>query len=48
MAPIKDAKDSPMSIKLTDTQFVILSAAAQREDRCLVALSTLKGAAAHW
>ena len=35
-----------MSIKLTDTQLVILSAAAQREDRCLVAQSTLKGAAA--
>jgi hypothetical protein len=31
--PMKDAKDSPMSIKLTDTQLVILSAAAQREDR---------------
>ena len=24
-----------MSIKLTDTQLIILSAAAQREDRCL-------------
>lgn len=35
-----------MSIKLTDTQLVMLSAAAQREDRCLVAQSTLKGAAA--
>jgi hypothetical protein len=36
-----------MSIKLTDTQLVLLSAAAQREDRCLVASRTLKGAAAH-
>jgi hypothetical protein len=35
-----------MSIKLTDTQLVMLSAAAQREDRCLVALETLKGRAA--
>src|SRR5271165_695225 len=35
-----------MSIKFTDTQLVLLSAAAQREDRCLVALPTLKGGAA--
>jgi len=35
-----------MFIKLTDTQLVILSAAAQREDRCLVAAPTLKGGAA--
>ena len=35
-----------MFIKLTDTQLVILSAAAQREDRCLVATPTLKGGAA--
>jgi hypothetical protein len=35
-----------MSIKLTDTQLVMLSAAAQREDRCLVAPPALKGAAA--
>ena len=35
-----------MSIKLTDTQLVLLCAAAQREDRCLVALPTLKGGAA--
>ena len=34
-----------MSIKLTDTQLVILSAAAQRKDRCLVAPPTLKGGA---
>jgi hypothetical protein len=34
-----------MSIKLTDTQLVILSAAAPREDRCLVAPERLKGAA---
>jgi hypothetical protein len=31
-----------MSIKFTDTQLVLLSAAAQREDRCLVASPTLK------
>jgi hypothetical protein len=35
-----------MSIKLTDTQLIILSAAAQREDRCLVASPKLKGGAA--
>ena len=35
-----------MSIKLTDTQLVTLSAAAQREDRCVAALPNLKGAAA--
>ena len=36
-----------MSIKFTDTQLVLMSAAAQREDRCLVASPTLKGGAAH-
>jgi hypothetical protein len=35
-----------MSTKLTDTQLVMLSAAAQREDRCLLAPETLKGGAA--
>jgi Protein of unknown function (DUF3489) len=35
-----------MSIKLTDTQLVLLSAAAQRRDLFLVAPPTLKGAAA--
>ena len=35
-----------MSIKLTDTQLVMLSAAAQRDDRCLVPVPKLKGAAA--
>ena len=35
-----------MSIKLTDTQLVMLSAAARREDRCLVAPKSLKGGAA--
>jgi hypothetical protein len=34
-----------MSIKLTDAQVVILSAAAQRKDRCLSAPATIKGAA---
>jgi len=32
--------------KLTDTQLMILSAASQREDRCLVAPKNLKGGAA--
>jgi DNA-binding MarR family transcriptional regulator len=35
-----------MSIKLSDTQLLMLSAAAQREDRCLVAPKSLKGGAA--
>ena len=35
-----------MSIKLTDTQLVLLSAAARREDLCLVAPPTLKGGTA--
>jgi hypothetical protein len=35
-----------MSIKLTDTQLVMLSAAAQRDDRSLVPAPKLKGAAA--
>jgi hypothetical protein len=36
-----------MSIKLSDTQLVMLSAAAQRDDRCLTLPEKLKGAAAH-
>jgi len=32
-----------MSIRLTDTQQVILSVAAQREDRCLIPPKNLKG-----
>ena len=35
-----------MSIKFTDTQLVMLSAAAQREDRCIAPPPSLKGAAA--
>jgi hypothetical protein len=35
-----------MFIQLTDMQLAMLSAAAQREDRCLVAPPTLKGGAA--
>jgi Protein of unknown function (DUF3489) len=35
-----------MSIKLTDTQLVLLRAAAQRKDLCLIAPPTLKGATA--
>ncbi|HYA81189.1 MAG TPA: DUF3489 domain-containing protein, partial [Methylocystis sp.] len=42
---INDRKGSPMSIKLTDTQLVMLSAAAQRDDHCLVAPAHLKGTA---
>lgn len=36
-----------MSIKLSDTQLVVLSLAAQRDDRCLTLPEKLKGAAAH-
>ena len=35
-----------MSIELTDTQLLTLSAAAQRQDRCIAAPPKLKGAAA--
>ena len=35
-----------MSIKLTETQIAMLGAAAQREDRCLIAHPSLKGGAA--
>jgi hypothetical protein len=34
-----------MSVKLTDAQLVMMSAAAQRKDRCLSALTTIRGAA---
>ena len=34
-----------MSVKLTDAQLVMMSAAAQRDDRCLAAPDTMKGAA---
>jgi hypothetical protein len=33
-----------MSVKLTDTQLVMLSAAAEREDLCLRAPDKMKGA----
>ena len=36
-----------MSIKLSDTQLVMLSAAAQRDDRSLTPPEKLKGVAAH-
>jgi hypothetical protein len=36
-----------MSIKLSDTQLVMLSAAAQRDDRSLTLPESLKGGAAH-
>jgi hypothetical protein len=35
-----------MSVKLTDTQLLMLSAAAQRDDRCIAAPPSLKGTAA--
>jgi len=34
-----------MSVKLTDAQLVMMSAATQRKDRCLSAPATIKGAA---
>ena len=34
-----------MSLQLTDAQLVMMSAAAQRNDRCLSAPATIKGAA---
>jgi hypothetical protein len=46
LAELPETKGQTMSIKLTDTQLVMLSAAAQREDRCIEAPSSLKGAVA--
>ena len=43
---LPETKGKIMSIKLTDTQLLMLSAAAQREDRCIAAPPKLKGAAA--
>jgi hypothetical protein len=40
-----ERKGWTMSVKLTDAQLVMMSAAAQREDRCLAAPETMKGAA---
>ena len=40
-----DRKGWIMSVKLTDVQLVMMSAAAQRKDRCLSAPATIKGAA---
>jgi hypothetical protein len=46
VGPVKDAKGLFMSIKLTDTQLMMLSFAAQRTDRYLVAAPNMKVAAA--
>ena len=46
LGPFHDTKGHPMSIKLTNTQLVLLSAAAIRDDRCIVLPSNLKGGAA--
>ena len=46
MAELPETKGQTMSIKLTDTQLVMLSAAAQRDDRCIVPPPSLKSAAA--
>ena len=46
LAELPETKGHTMSIKFTDTQLVMLSAAAQRDDRCIVAPPRLKGAAA--
>src|SRR6202789_927047 len=40
-----DRKGWIMSVKLTDAQLVMMSAAAQRKDRCLSAAATIRGAA---
>ena len=39
-----DRKGWIMSVRLTDAQLVMMSAAAQRKDRCLSAPATIKGA----
>lgn len=45
MAELPETKGQTMSIQLTDTQLVMLSAAAQRQNRCIVAPPNLKGVA---
>jgi hypothetical protein len=40
--PINDAKGPSMSIRVTDTQFFMLRAAAQRDDHCLAAPAQVK------
>jgi hypothetical protein len=40
-----ERKGWTMSVKLTDGQLEMMSAAAQREDRCLTAPETMNGAA---
>ena len=42
----QETKGLPMFLKLTDTQLMMLSAAAQRNDHCLVAAPNVKAAAA--
>jgi hypothetical protein len=42
----KDPKSARPALKLSDTQLVLLSAAAQRDDHCLSATQKLKGGAA--
>ena len=43
---LPETKGQIMSTKLTDTQLLMLGAAAQRKDRCVAAPPSLKGAAA--
>ena len=42
----KNPKSAHAALKLSDTQLVLLSAAAQRNDHCLAATPNLKGGAA--
>jgi hypothetical protein len=42
----KDPKSTQQALKLSDTQLVLLSAASQRDDHCLMATPNLKGGAA--
>jgi Protein of unknown function (DUF3489) len=43
----KSPKSARPAVRLSDTQLVLLSAAAQRDDHCLTAAPNLKGRAAH-
>jgi hypothetical protein len=40
-------KTNRPALKLSDTQLMLLSAAAQRDDLCLIPTSNLRGGAAH-
>jgi hypothetical protein len=43
---MNNLSSKPNNVRLSDTQLIMMSAAAQREDRCLIMADKLKGGAA--